>query len=33
MNDVAIRVTRVTKYFGNARPAAKNGNGRAPGAP
>lgn len=33
MNDVAIRVTRVTKYFGKARPAPMNGIGRVPGAP
>jgi ABC-2 type transport system ATP-binding protein len=28
MNDIAIRVTHVTKYFGKARPASRNGNGR-----
>jgi ABC-2 type transport system ATP-binding protein len=28
MNDIAVRVSQITKYFGKARPAAKNGNGR-----
>jgi len=28
MNDIAIRAAQVTKYFGKARPASKNGKGR-----
>src|SRR3989304_2508596 len=28
MNDIAIRASQVTKYFGKARPSSKNGNGR-----
>jgi hypothetical protein len=32
MIDIAIRATRVTKYFGKARPASKNACGRVPRA-
>jgi hypothetical protein len=28
MNEIAIRASHVTKYFGKARPAATGGNGR-----
>jgi len=28
MNDIAIRASQVTKYFGKARPSSKDGNGR-----